>query len=329
MLIALAACLVLTACGSRRPMRDFVAAGSTANGGTQLGQTTPDGGTQLPGGSSAAPGAVVPGTGNGGGVGPAGSGSSNGGTTTQGSGHAPGASKPNTASDAGVTATTINVGNIVTKSGSFGEDQFTAMYYGAAAYFDYINAQGGINGRKVIFNTCDDRGSGPDNDACARGLAKDGKTGAFAFVGNDCLVCPGLKYISDLKIPQVGGLAIDFYDYALPYAWRYSRNMYPTDGQHIVYKGQLYEGTQMFHYFKAKMGMTKAAVVYYGASEQSKEAGQSFVKALKAEGVDAVGYGVNVALPQWDSTVLDMKSEGIKVDFDSIDISGSHNLAKW
>jgi branched-chain amino acid transport system substrate-binding protein len=328
-LIALAACLVLTACGSRRPMRDFVAAGSTANGGTQLGQTTPNGAAQLPsGGSSAAPGAVLPGTNNVGPAGPNGSGSSNGGTTQQGSGHAPGASKPNTASDAGVTATTIDVGNIVTKSGSFGEDQFTAMYYGAAAYFDYINAQGGINGRKVIFNTCDDRGSGPDNNACARDLAKDGKSGAFAFVGNDCLTCPGLKYISDLKIPQVGGLAIDFYDYALPYAWRYSGNMYPTDGQHIGYKGQLYEGTQMFHYFKAKMGMKKAAVVYYDQSAQSKEAGQSFIKALNAEGVDAIGYAVNVALPQWDSTVLDMKSKGIKFVFDSIDIGGNQNLCK-
>src|SRR3954454_20278108 len=82
LLIALASVLVLTACGSRRPMKDFVAAGSTAKGGTQLGQTTPDSGTQLPGGgiSSAPPGAVLPGTSNGGSVGPSSS-SSNGGTT--------------------------------------------------------------------------------------------------------------------------------------------------------------------------------------------------------------------------------------------------------
>src|SRR4051812_50035319 len=115
-------------------MSDFVAAGSTANGGTQLGQTTPDGGTQLPGGgSSAAPGALPPGAGNSGPVGPNGSNSSNGGTTQQGSGRASGASKPNTPSDAGVTATTINVGNIVTKSGSVGGGPVPGQYHRAAA----------------------------------------------------------------------------------------------------------------------------------------------------------------------------------------------------
>ena len=330
-LLTIAVCLVLAACGSRRPMKDFVAAGTTANGGTQVGQTTTNGGTVAPNGStSAAPGAIPGTTNNGGGTLAPGT-TSNGtstGSAPQGSGHAPGASKPNTASDAGVTPTTINVGNIITKSGSFGPDQFTSFYYGAAAYFDALNAQGGINGRKVNFQPCDDGGNGPGNNNCARKLAGNGKDGVFAFVANDCLVCPGLKYISDLKIPQVGGLAIDFYDYALPYVWRYSGEMYPTDGQHIGYKGNLYEGTQMFHYFKAHMGMTKAGVIWYSNSSQSSEAGQSFEKALKAEGVTVYGYGENVALPQWDSDVLSMKAKGVQFLFDALDIGGNQNLCK-
>lgn len=333
MLIALGACLVLTACGSRRPMKDFIAAGTAANGGTAVGQNAPGDTGPVLGGPSAGPGQghVSTSTGPGGtatGPGATSTNTSTGGSTPQGSGHAPGASKANTASDAGVTPTTIYVGNIITKSGSFGSEQFTPFYYGAAAYFDYINDHGGINGRKIDFNTCDDHGSGPNNNDCARSLAKDGKTGVFAFVANDCLVCPGLKYISDLKIPQVGGLAIDFYDYALPYVWRYSGNMYPTDGQHIGYKGNLYEGTQMFHYFKVKFGMKKAAVIYYDQSAQSKEAGQSFEKALRAEGIDVTGYPENVALPQWDSDVISMKNKGIKFLFDSLDIGGNQNLCK-
>jgi branched-chain amino acid transport system substrate-binding protein len=328
LLFALVGVLALTACGSRRPMKDFVAAGSTANGGTQPGVTSS--GAPIPGStSSAAPGQVVPGGGNGSTSLPGtNTNRATNGSTPQGSGHAPGASKPNTASDAGITPTTISLGNIITKSGAFGPDQFTSFYYGAAAYFDYINSQGGINGRKIIFNSCDDRGSGQGNNDCARSLAKDGKTGVFAFVANDCLVCPGLKYISDLKIPSVGGLAIDFYDYALPYSWRYSGQMYPTDGQHIGYKGSLYEGTHMFHYFKTKMGMTKAAVIYYSTSAQSKEAGESFIKALNAEGVEARGYPENFGFPQWDSAVIDMKSRGIKFLFDAIDITGNQNLCK-
>ena len=336
MLVTLVACLILTACGSRRPMSDFVAAGSAANGGTQTGQSA-NGSSILPGSSgSPAPGAVLSSTGPGatgpGVTGPAGSTTGTGPTGTApqpGATSGPGGqSGPNTASDAGVTATTINLGNIVTKSGSFGPDQFTAFYYGAAAYFDYINAHGGINGRKVAFNTCDDQGSSAGNNDCARNLAGNGKNGVFAFVANDCLVCAGLKYISDLKIPQVGGLAIDFYDYALPYVWRYSGEMYPTDGKHIGYKGNLYEGTQMFHYFKDKFGMKSAAVIWYSSSSQSSEAGQSFVKALNAEGVKTYTYAENVALPQWDSDVLSMKAKGVKFLFDSIDIGGNQNLCK-
>jgi len=330
-LLALLACLILTACGSRRPMKDFVAAGSAANGGTQLGQTTTSTGGTTPNSAttSAGPGQLS-GTTNGGSVSNGGS-APNGSTNAsapQGSGKAPGASQPNTASAPGVTATTISLGNIITKSGSFGSDQFTPFYYGAAAYFDWLNSQGGINGRKVDFNYCDDQGSAQGNNNCARSLAKNGNNGVFAFVANDCLVCPGLKYISDLKIPQVGGLAIDFFDYALPWDWRYSGNMYPTDGQHIGYKGNLYEGTQMFHYFKAHMGMTKAAVIYYDQSAQSKEAGESFIKALKAEGVSVTGFAENVALPQWDSAVLSMKQQGIRFLFDSLDIGGNQNLCK-
>src|SRR3954454_15201139 len=81
LLIALASVLVLTACGSRRPMKDFVAAGSTANGGTQLGQAPTDGGPLTPGdASSAAPGQALPGANNGGTVnGGTANGSSNGG----------------------------------------------------------------------------------------------------------------------------------------------------------------------------------------------------------------------------------------------------------
>jgi branched-chain amino acid transport system substrate-binding protein len=328
LLIALVGVLALTACGSRRPMKDFVAAGSTANGGTQPGVTSS--GAPIPGStSSAAPGVDIPGQSSDSGNLPGTSTNTpGGGSAPQGTGQAPGASKPNTASDAGVTPTTIYVGNIITQSGSFGPEQFTPFYYGAAAYFDYLNAHGGINRRKIDFNTCDDRGSGQGNNDCARSLAKDGKSGVFAFVANDCLVCPGLKYISDLKIPSVGGVAIDFYDYALPYSWRYSGQMYPTDGKHIGYKGNLYEGTQMFHYFKAKFGMSKAAVLYYDQSAQSKEAGQSFIKALQREGVDTTGIAINVALPQWDSAVLEMKNKGIKFVFDSLDIGGNQNLCK-
>jgi branched-chain amino acid transport system substrate-binding protein len=325
----LCAALALTSCGTRRPDKDFLATGagqqssgpvSPIDGGTTGVSTggTATGGTTGPGGTTGTGGTTGATTGTGGTTtGATGTTGNTSGTTTAG--------VPNFASSVGVTATTINIGNIVTKSGAFGEDQFTPFYYGAAAYFSDLNTRGGINGRRVIFNTCDDGGDNAKNTACARSFIDEQKV--FAFVANNCLACDGLKYISSKAVPAVGGLAIDFRDYALPHFWRYSGNPYPQNGS-IGYKGNLYQGTHQFRYFKTKFGVKKAGVVYYDNSAPSKNAGIATINGLKAEGVEVTGYGINVALPQYDSAVIDMKSRGITALWDSIDISGNQNLCK-
>jgi branched-chain amino acid transport system substrate-binding protein len=320
--------LVVTACGSRRPMSDFVAA--------QQQTLQQDGGS---GGSTGDLGTTGAGTGGGSGLGTTGAtgttgttgattGTSGGGTV--GTGGATGTSgstggAANFASDVGVTATTINLGNVVTKSGSFGPDQFTPFYYGAAAFFDDINAHGGINGRKVVFNTCDDKGENSTDIACARSLVDDQKV--FAFVANNCLACDGMKYVSQKAVPSVGGVTIDSRDYSLPHFWRYSGDPYPQNGS-IGYKGKLYQGTHQYRYFKEKYGVKKAAVVYYDTAAASKNQGLAIIQALKAEGIEVTAYAENVALPQWDSAVIDMKVKGITAVWDSIDISGNQNLCK-
>jgi branched-chain amino acid transport system substrate-binding protein len=319
----------MTACGTRRPNSDFLAAGST--GGVQPTQDATQGPTT--GGSTGATttGGTTGGTTTGGTTtrGTTGAvtttGGSTGATTTGGTTGSTGSTGVNTASDVGVTPTSINLGNIVTKSGSFGPDQFTPFYYGAAAYFDDLNAHGGIHGRRVVFNTCDDGGDGAQDTTCARNFVDNQKV--FAFVANNCLVCAGLKYISSKAVPSVGGLAIDSRDYALPHFWRYSGNPYPQNGS-IGYKGNLYQGTHQYRYFKEKYGITKAGVVYYDNSIASQNQGLAIADALRAEGITAYTYAENVALPQYDSAVLDMKSKGVQAVWDAIDISGNQNLCK-
>ena len=330
--------LVAAACGTRRSDADF-ATGSALQQGTSAGASGGNGDVSSAGGTGGAGTSTTTGgsgpaagsgttSGGGGGGAAAGCGGSGGSAGTSGGGStgtSGGAGGANGASDVGVTATTINLGNIVTKSGSFGPDQFTPFYYGAAAFFDDINARGGINGRKVVFNTCDDQGQDSGNNSCARGLVD--KTKVFAFVGNNCLTCPGLSYISDKGVPSVGGLAIDSRDYALPHFWRYSGDPYPQNGK-IGWKGYLYQGTHQYRYFKEKFGVKKAGVVWYDNAAPSKNQGEAILDALKAEGIDATGYGINVALPQYDSAVIDMKQKGITAVWDAIDIAGNQNLCK-
>ena len=51
--------------------------------------------------------------------------------------------------------------------------------------------------------------------------------------------------------------------------------LYPQNGS-IGYKGQLYQGTQQFRWFKQHLGVSKAGVIYYDNAAASKAAGQGF-----------------------------------------------------
>ena len=59
----------------------------------------------------------------------------------------------------GVTSNSITVGTISTQTGTLASN-FSSMIYGERAYYDYINAQGGVNGRKIDYKyALDDAGN--------------------------------------------------------------------------------------------------------------------------------------------------------------------------
>lgn len=59
----------------------------------------------------------------------------------------------------GITSSSVTVGNI----SSLVEGLFKGAPVGVQAYFDYINSQGGVNGRKLYVNSSDDGYSGAGN----------------------------------------------------------------------------------------------------------------------------------------------------------------------
>ena len=60
----------------------------------------------------------------------------------------------------GVTPTSITVGTISTQTGTLAANS-SSLIYGEKAYFDYINAQGGVNGRKIDYKYALDDGGNP------------------------------------------------------------------------------------------------------------------------------------------------------------------------
>src|SRR5215470_12256547 len=103
--------------------------------------------------------------------------------------------------DEGVTDTEIKIGNIMPYSGP-------ASGYGVigkteAAYFNMINAEGGINGRKIKFISYDDAYSPPKAVEQARKLVEDdGVLVIFNPLGtpsNSAIE----KYMNEKKVPQL------------------------------------------------------------------------------------------------------------------------------
>ena len=103
--------------------------------------------------------------------------------------------------DTGATDTEIKIGNIMPYSGP-------ASAYGVigkteAAYFKKINAEGGINGRKINFISYDDAYSPPKTVEQARKLVESDEV---LFVFNPLGTPPNSaiqKYLNSKKVPQL------------------------------------------------------------------------------------------------------------------------------
>lgn len=330
------AVLVLTACGTRLPNSAFVASGAST-GGTQSGSTLP-GGTgpqslQSPGASTGGQGGSNPnglGTGNGNPAGPSGPGASTtgtGGPTANPTGNpttGTGGGK-NSASDRGVTATTINVCNIVTQGGPFGPYQFTPSYYGAAAYFAALNAQGGVNGRRVNFVSHPDDGSDSGDLDQVKTCINTDK--AFAFVGNNIYQYGGASYVNQMNIPDVGAQPISSAYYLYPNLFTIDGDHSPRDGKTLGTNGYIYRTDEQALYFKEDQHIKHVGVVYY--DQPSSQYGANEIQAgFKAAGVPVSMYQVNLGLPNFASAVAQMKSAGVDMVADAVDQNGSQKLCQ-
>lgn len=315
--------LVLAACGTRLPDEAFVSAdgqtlgpGGTADvaddvaagdPGATDGDTT--GTTVAEGGD---PGAVAgdPGATDGGPPAPGGTGG-----TADPTG-------PNQASDVGISATTITLGNITSEKGFLG-DAFAPAVRGLRAWTQAVNAKGGINGRTVVLKTCDDREDRTRALECARRLVEQDKV--FALVATNTRAMGGAaQYLNDSGVPVIGmPITNSFARY--PHLWSGYPNHYPRDGTTVGFNGQLLSQSGGYRWFKANLGVTKAAVVTYDIDE-SKQAGLFLVKGLELEGYEVAEYTVSFAAPSFDQVVADMQRRGTQIIFDGIDDGANRRL---
>ncbi len=206
--------------------------------------------------------------------------------------------------DTGASDTEIKMGNIMPYSGpasSYGVIGLTEK-----AYFDMINAQGGINGRKIKFITYDDGYSPPKAIEQARKLVEsDEVLTTFQIIGTPPNAAVQ-KYLNDKKVPQLLAStgATRFTDPKnFPWTIAFNPN-YQSEG-HIYAK-----------YILANHPNAKIAILY-----QNDDLGKDYVKGLK----DALGAKADMIVseasyeltdPTVDSQMVKLRSSGADLFYD-------------
>lgn len=311
-LLALALLTTSAACGARlsgAEREQAIAAtqgggtGSGTGGGEQTTDTTlagtTDGGTTGDAGASTATG-----------------GSTSGGTTTGGTaGPTAETCKPGSATSTGVTPTEIKVGNVSQLTGlvpGFGQ---TAVN-GVKAYFNMVNNQGGVCGRKLSLVQADDRFQAATNRSETEKLAGQ----VIALVGGTSVVDDGAAPVIDQRgLPDIA-LA------TTPVRAGAKNNFSPNPIDPTPGTGN---GTEeILRYLKDTFGVASAAIFYQDAAVAANQRPKYEVD-FAAAGIPVVAtYAVAVTATNFRSQAADIKQRGIDLVITIAELNAIANLAK-
>jgi ABC-type branched-subunit amino acid transport system substrate-binding protein len=229
-----------------------------------------------------------------------------------------------TASEPPADRTPIRVGIITSATSPVGGDAFTGPRDGAKAYFDRLNARGGIDGRRVEVRECDDGGSGVGNNECVHELIDEEKV--VALVATTALDYAGAARVSRARVPDIGGQPIGSAYDTWPHLYGIYGSLAPRDGT-TGWEGKQYGGTEVYRYFKREHGARTAAVVSYNQPASAAYA-RLVERGLKAEGYKVVTEQVDFALPNFRAAAADLKEQGVDLVFDAIDTHGNAQLCE-
>ncbi|XCM84189.1 ABC transporter substrate-binding protein [Kitasatospora sp. HUAS MG31] len=229
------------------------------------------------------------------------------------------------ATDTGVTAKEIKIGVITSLTSPVGSEAFSGPRYGALALFRALDDHGGLHGRSVKVVTCDDSGSGIGNQDCVHRLID--KEQVFALVAGSVLDYAGASYVSSKAVPDVGGQPIGTAYDRWPHLYGIYGSNAPRDGRSVGWDGVLYQSTEVYRFFKERLGARSAAVVSYNQADSARYARQ-IEEALRAEGYRVLSQTVDLALPNFQAVAAAMRADGSELLFDSMDTRGNAALCQ-
>jgi ABC-type branched-subunit amino acid transport system substrate-binding protein len=308
--------LALAACGSRLTDEErALALSSSGQPGAAVGAGDPIEATDV--GTEALDPAtgVDPATAAGGGTTGAAEGSTGGAGEDPAAAAAPGSCRPGSASSTGVTPTEVKVGNVSQITGlvpGFGQTGVN----GVRAYFNMVNAAGGVCGRKLTLVTADDRFQSATNRAETEKLAGQ----VVAFVGSTTVVDDGGAPVIDAK----GVADISLTTTAPRTAAKNNFSPNPIDPTPGAGNGS----AGILRHFKATFGVESAAIFYQDVAtgvNQSKNYEIDFEKA----GIPVVAtYPVAPTATNFRSQATDIKEKEIDLVITVAEVGAISNLAR-
>jgi branched-chain amino acid transport system substrate-binding protein len=206
--------------------------------------------------------------------------------------------------DTGATDTEIKIGNIMPYSGA-------ASAYGVIgkteeAYFRKINAEGGINGRKITFISYDDAYSPPKTVEQARKLVESDEV---LLVFNPLGTPPNSaiqKYLNTKKVPQL-------FVATGATKWNDPKEFPWTMGWQPNYQSE----SQIYAKYILKNHPNAKIAVLYQNDDYGKDYLKGFKDGLgaKAASLIAIEESYEVSEPTIDSHIVKLKSTGADVFF--------------
>jgi ABC-type branched-subunit amino acid transport system substrate-binding protein len=219
-----------------------------------------------------------------------------------------------TSSAPGVTSNSITVGTISTQTGPIASN-FSSLIYGEKAYFDYVNAAGGINGRKIDYKyALDDAGNVTTFNQLASTLINQDHVFAITGVATASFAP---NYFVEAKIPTYG--------YNVSGNWAGEPNLFAAGGSVIYYPAESPE----IAYVAKKVKATSVAFLAYGVAS-SAGACQAAAKGMAAAGykVGYTDYKINYPGTTVATDVQRMKQAGVDLIVSCMDVLGNINLAR-
>jgi ABC-type branched-subunit amino acid transport system substrate-binding protein len=214
----------------------------------------------------------------------------------------------------GVTANSITVGTISTQTGPISSN-FSSLIYGEMAYFDYINAKGGVNGRKILLKyTLDDGGSGATFSQLAGTLINQDHV--FAITG------VATAFFSPNIVAEAG---IPTYGYNVTNNWEGPKNLFAAGGSVQYLPPEAAEAA----YVMNKTHSKSIAIIAYGIAS-SAAACQAGADGLTKAGykVSYIDLKVNYFNPTVATDVQRMKQAGSDSVLTCMDVNGNITMAR-